>query len=95
MTKPDKATPTTTYGIMSENTWWTPYEHLDEFAETVSRRDSEHLARMANSGKIFKVYRDTKVIYSDSGIYSGIIFITFQEGEYANQRGYTLLKCVH
>lgn len=82
------------YGVMQGNTWWTPYENLEEYAQAVMNRDAERLAAMANSRKIFKVYRETKVIYSDSGIYSGIIFVTFQDGEYAGKRGYTLSKCV-
>lgn len=84
----------TSYGVMQRNTWWAPYENLEEYAQAVMSRDAERLAAMANSRKIFKVYRETKVIYSNSGIYSGIIFVTFQDGEYTGKRGYTLSKCV-
>ena len=82
------------YAVMRGNTWWTPYEHLEEFVNAVIHRDADRLATMANSGKIFKVSRDTKVISSDSGIYDGIVFVTFQEGEFSNKQGYTLSKCV-
>lgn len=86
---------TTTYAtVMYGGTWWVPYEHLDEWITALQRRDVARLTEMANTHKTFKVDRDTVVLRSDSGIYSGVVFITFQEGKYSGLSGYTLSNCV-
>lgn len=86
---------TTSYAtVMYGGTWWVPYEHLDEWITALQRRDVARLTEMANTHKTFKVDRDTVVLRSDSGIYSGVVFITFQEGKYSGLSGYTLSNCV-
>ena len=74
--------------------WCAEYENLEEFVNAINQRDAEYLAELADSGKIFKVTRDTQALCSDSGIYKGMVFITFTEGRYTNRRCYTFSKHV-
>lgn len=67
---------------------------VDDFVSALKRKDAAYLDRMVFEGRAFFVTSDARVYRSDSGLYDGIVFITFLEGWFAEQSGYTFLKCV-
>ena len=69
-------------------------EDIDKFIDAAKRKDVEYIDAMLYSGKAFVVRRNTRVLCSDSGIYQGIVFVTFLEGEFTGQRAYTFAKRV-
>lgn len=67
---------------------------VDDFVSALKRKDVAYLDRMVFEGRAFFVTSDVRVYRSDSGLYDGIVFITFLEGQFTNWSGYTVLKCV-
>ena len=67
---------------------------VDDLVDAVKRKDAAFLDRMVIEGRAFFVLSDARVYRSNSGIYDGVVFITFLEGEFTNRSGYTFLKCV-
>ena len=67
---------------------------VDDFVFALKRKDVAYLDRMVFEGRAFFVTSDVRVYRSDSGLYDGIVFITFLEGQFTNWSGYTVLKCV-
>lgn len=86
---------TTETGVILRKTIWvkTPND-VDELVAALKRKDAAYLDQMIYDGRAFYVFADTRVYRSESGLYEGIVFITFLEGQYTNQRGYTFEKCV-
>lgn len=86
---------TTVTGVILRKTIWvkTP-DDVDELVAAVKRKDVAYLDQMIYDGRAFYVFADTRVYRSESGLYEGVVFITFLEGQYTNQRGYTFAKCV-
>lgn len=68
---------------------------IDGFLEAAHRKDGAYIDAMLARGKAFAVKRNTRVICSDSKIHSGIVFVTFLEGEYEGMHAYTFAKRVH
>ena len=67
---------------------------VDDFVDALKRKDAAFLDRMVIEGRAFFVLSDARVYRSNSGIYDGVVFITFLEGEFTNRSGYTFKKCV-
>lgn len=67
---------------------------IEEFVNAVSSKDTQHLDFMIYKGKAFVVEKNTKVTCAESNKYYGVVFITFREGKYQNQSGYTLSPVV-
>ena len=84
----------TVIGVVLRKSIWVKLEDLDEFVAALKREDVAYLDRMIYEGRAFVVRMDARVMRSESGIYTGVVFITFLEGEYTNQQGYTIKKCV-
>lgn len=85
----------TVNGVILRKTIWvkTPAD-VDDLVAAVKRKDAAYLDQMIYDGRAFYVFADTRVYRSPSGLYDGVVFITFLEGQYTNQRGYTFEKCV-
>ena len=95
-TRPNKSAEITTVtGVILRKSIWvkTPAD-VDDLVDAVKRKDTAYLDQMIYDGRARWVFIDTRVFRSPSGLYEGIVFITFLEGQYANQRGYTFAKCV-
>ena len=67
---------------------------VDDMFSAVKRKDAAYLDRMVFEGRAFFVTSDARVYRSESGLYDGIVFITFLEGWFKDKSGYTFLKCV-
>lgn len=84
----------TVIGVVLRKSIWVKYEDLDDFVSALKREDVAYLDRMLYEGRAYVVRMDARAMRTESGIYTGIVFITFIEGEYTNQQGYTIKKCV-
>jgi len=84
----------TEIGVVLRKSIWVKYEDLDDFVSALKREDVAYLDRMLYEGRAYVVRMDARAMRTESGIYTGIVFITFIEGEYTNQQGYTIKKCV-
>ena len=86
---------TTVNGVVLRKTIWvkTP-DDVDDLVAALKRKDAAYLDQMIYDGRAFYVFADTRVYRSESRLYEGVVFITFLEGQYTNQRGYTFEKCV-
>lgn len=80
--------------ILRKAIWVKNPTDVDDFVAAVKRKDVEYIDQMIYDGRAFYVFADTRVFRSESGLYEGVVFITFLEGQYANQRGYTFSKVV-
>lgn len=69
-------------------------DDIEKFIDAAKRKDVEYMQSLIISGKAFVIRRNTRVLCSDSGIYDGIVFVTFLEGEFTGQRAYTVAKRV-
>ena len=65
---------------------------LEGFINAAKRKDAEYIDVMLAKGRAFVIRSNTRVLYSDSGIYQGVAFVTFLEGEHTGHRAYTLKK---
>lgn len=86
---------TTVNGVILRKSIWvkTP-DDVDDLVSAIKRKDVAYLDQMIYDGRAFYVFADTRVYRSESGLYEGVVFITFLEGQYTNQRGYTFEKVV-
>ena len=85
----------TVTGVALRKTLWVSSpSDVDDLVDAIKRKDSAYLDQMVAERRAHWVFVDTRVLRSPSGLYEGVVFITFLEGQYANQRGYTFAKCV-
>lgn len=70
-------------------------EDLDGFVSAAKRKDAAYLDAMLARGQAFVIRKNIRVLCSDSGIYDGIVFVTFLEGEFKDMRAYTFKSRVH
>lgn len=80
--------------ILRKSIWVKNPADVDDLVDAVKRKDVSFLDRMIAERRAFFVFEDTRVFRSPSGLYDAVVFITFLEGQYMNQRGYTFLRCV-
>ena len=98
-TRPNKSVKpveiTTVTGVALRKTLWvsSPSDVYD-LVDALKRKDAAYLDQMVFDGRAHWVFVDTRVLRSPSGLYESVVFITFLEGQYTNQRGYTFAKCV-
>lgn len=98
-TRPNKSVKpveiTTVTGVALRKTIWVPSpDDVDDFVAALKRKDVAYLDQMIAERRAFYVFVDTRVLRSPSGLYEGVVFITFLEGQYTGKSGYTFSKCV-
>ena len=94
-TKTTETTEKTIYASSQRSCLCIPnVEDIDAFLSAAKRKDVDYIDAMLASGRAFVVRKNTRVLCSDSGIYEGIVFVTFLEGEHTGERAYTFKKRV-